>query len=82
MFNEDLRRRLDEGTHTRWVLDMGENNLAGLLWAVGEYGLREGQFKTITGQLDEHESEIDPDTGDYARCVSSSSSCPTWFAHG
>jgi hypothetical protein len=67
MFTEDFRRRLDKGTHTRWARDIEENHLAGLIWAVGEYGLRESLAKTITGQLDEHESEIDPERKDYAR---------------
>jgi hypothetical protein len=58
MFTEDFRHRLGLGAHTPRARDLDEDHLAGLLWAVGEYGLRESHFETIARQLDEHWYDI------------------------
>ena len=65
MFTDAFRRRLEQGANTRWARDLDENHLAGLLWAVGEYGTHESACKLISRQLDAHESEIDPGYKDY-----------------
>jgi hypothetical protein len=46
-----------------WARHIEDEQLAGLLWALGDFSGRSG---VLTDQLDEHRAEIDPDNTDYA----------------
>ena len=40
MFSVEFRRRLQFGKYTKWAIDLTEDQMEALLWAVGEYGCR------------------------------------------
>lgn len=39
-FSDELRERLEHGKYTRWAKNLTEDEIQGLLWMIGEYGLR------------------------------------------
>ena len=40
MFSPEYRKRLKYGKYTRWAVDLTEDQLEALFWAIGEYGYR------------------------------------------
>ena len=47
MFTPNFRERLKLGKYTSWACDLGEDQLAAVLWLVGEYGCRASMFKEL-----------------------------------
>jgi hypothetical protein len=40
MFSKQFRERIAKYKYARWAVDLTEDDLEALLWAVGEYGIR------------------------------------------
>jgi hypothetical protein len=57
MLPEALRERLRFGKYTRWAIALSEEELDGLLWAIGEYGYRDSQILPV---LEAHEPKDIP----------------------
>jgi hypothetical protein len=60
MFRAKFRRKLSLLKYTRWAAALTEDQLAAVLWAVGEYGLR---AQAILECIDRHQDEFSPGHG-------------------
>lgn len=56
MFSVSFRGRLTAGKYTRWAVDLDEESLEALLWAIGEFAWRK---EAILKVLEDHRSTID-----------------------
>ncbi len=59
-FSEAFRRKIALGKYTGWAADLTEDQLIGVLWAVGEYGRRS---EPVLECLDRHAGEFWPAHG-------------------
>jgi hypothetical protein len=57
-------RRLETDSRTLWARHIDDEQLAGLIWVLGDFS---GRCRVLTEQLDEYRSEIDPDATEYPR---------------
>jgi hypothetical protein len=64
MLDRGFTRRLEADSRTAWARHRDDEQLAGLIWALGDLSYRS---RVLTEQLDEHRAEIDPDDTDVAR---------------
>jgi hypothetical protein len=64
MLDPIFLRRLETDSRTTWARHIDEEQLAGLIWALGDFSVR-GCF--LTELLDDHRAEIDPADTDFAR---------------
>jgi hypothetical protein len=62
-FSDDSRREIALGKYTNWAADLTEEQLAAVLWAVGEFGRRS---QPVLDCLARHEGEFYP-AGGYPR---------------
>lgn len=46
-FSDELRERLEHGKYTRWAKNLTEDEIEGLLWMIGEYGLRKDRINRM-----------------------------------
>lgn len=60
MFREEFRKQLALGKYTKWASELTEDELAAVLWAVGEYGFR---APPVLECLDRHADEFLPGHG-------------------
>ncbi len=58
--NEPFRQQIMLGKYTSWAADLTEEQLMGVLWAVGEYGRRS---QKVLECLDRHADEFCPADG-------------------
>jgi hypothetical protein len=54
-FNDAFRQGIALGKYTRWAVDLTEEQLEAVLWAVGEYGIRS---QWVLECLDRHADEF------------------------
>ncbi|MCE9544872.1 MAG: hypothetical protein K8T25_05055 [Planctomycetia bacterium] len=59
-FAEGFRQKIALGKYTGWAIDLTEDQLIAVLWAVGEYGRRS---QPVVECLDRHASEFSPADG-------------------
>ena len=64
MFDPHFTSRLETENRTIWASRLGDEQLAGLICALGNFQER---CYVLTEQLDEHRAEIDPAVSDHAR---------------
>jgi len=41
------RRRLNLGKYTRWAADLSDEEMYGLLWFLGEFGIRTSEYNLV-----------------------------------
>jgi hypothetical protein len=64
MFDPHFTSRLETDNRTIWASRLDDEQLAGLICALGNF---EDRCRVLTEQLDEHRAEIDPAVFDHAR---------------
>ena len=64
MLDPNFGRRLETDSRTLWARQIDDEQLAGLIWALGDFS---GRSQVLTEQLDDHRGEIDPDDTEFAR---------------
>ncbi len=64
MFDPHFTSRLETDNRTIWASRLDDEQLAGLIWALGDFSCR---CCFLTELLDDHRAEIDPADTDYAR---------------